>query len=339
MIDSVPLIQNANDAQQINASIIAMKKASRELDEKIVKLNSLNSELDKKIALLDSGLTQEIEDRKEAINSLDVASVGGSGKYISAIRETDGKISATASDLATTVSSGNSQPVTSGGVYNVIDKINYSASARNIDTLYPSENGKSEVFGGNFSGNVPEAMGTAILKTFRVSAINSSEVQIYQEWEAYGTSASSYAPNQYFRFGYFTGSASPTWTDWQKIIRNTDVTNSISNGNPAPIASGAIFSFRRNLFYDTGLLTLIDNQEKTVTLSSSRMYLYINIHAINGQELVILNCFNGNLRQTRITHAYGGSDTVITNSGQNVTFKATGSCRGHLLLLTDYAAT
>ena len=116
MIDSVPLIQNANDAQQINASIIAMKKASKELDEKIVKLNSLNSELDKKIALLDSGLNKEIEDRKEAINSLDVASVGGSGKYISAISETDGKISATAGDITSSVSSGNSQPVTSGGV-------------------------------------------------------------------------------------------------------------------------------------------------------------------------------------------------------------------------------
>lgn len=116
MIDSVPLIQNANDAQQINASIIAMKKASRELDEKIVKLNSLNSELDKKIALLDSGLNKEIEDRKEAINSLDVSSVGGSGKYISAISETDGKISATVSDITSSVSSGNSQPVTSGGV-------------------------------------------------------------------------------------------------------------------------------------------------------------------------------------------------------------------------------
>lgn len=116
MIDSVPLIQNANDAQQINASIIAMKKASRELDEKIVKLNSLNSELDKKIALLDSGLSKEIEDRKEAINSLDVPSVGGSGKYISAISETDGKISATASEITSSVSSGNSQPVTSGGV-------------------------------------------------------------------------------------------------------------------------------------------------------------------------------------------------------------------------------
>jgi hypothetical protein len=125
MIDSVPLIQNANDAQQINASIIAMKKASRELDEKIVKLNSLNSELDKKIALLDSGLNKEIEDRKEAINSLDVSSVGGSGKYISAISETDGKISATASDITSSVSSGNSQPVTSGAVFNALEnKVN-----------------------------------------------------------------------------------------------------------------------------------------------------------------------------------------------------------------------
>ena len=120
MIDSVPLIQNANDAQQINASIIAMKKASRELDEKIVKLNSLNSELDKKIAILNGGLNKEIEDSKEAINSLDVSSVGGSGKYISAISEADGKINATASEITSSVSSGNSQPVTSGGVYQQI---------------------------------------------------------------------------------------------------------------------------------------------------------------------------------------------------------------------------
>ena len=135
MIDSVPLIQNANDAQQINASIIAMKKASRELDEKIVKLNSLNSELDKKIALLDNGLNKEIEDRKEAINSLDVSSVGGSGKYISAISETDGKISATASDITSSVSSGNSQPVTSGGVYN-LTSINTNTSKTDANLCY-----------------------------------------------------------------------------------------------------------------------------------------------------------------------------------------------------------
>ena len=143
MIDSVPLIQNPNDAQQINASIIAMKKASKELDEKILKLNNLNKELDKKIAVIDSGLAQEITDRENAdnaeatnrntaitnaVNSLDVASVGGSGKYISAISETDGKINATASDLATEVTSGNSQPVTSGGVAEAIDAMSYDFS-------------------------------------------------------------------------------------------------------------------------------------------------------------------------------------------------------------------
>ena len=113
MIDSVPLIQNANDVQQINASIIAMKKVSRELDEKIAQFNKL--------------LSQEITNREkaitEAINSLDVPSVGGSGKYISAISETDGKISATESDITSTVSSGNSQPVTSGGVAEAIQGV------------------------------------------------------------------------------------------------------------------------------------------------------------------------------------------------------------------------
>ena len=119
---------------------------------------------------------------------------------------------------------------------------------------------------------------------------------------------------------------------------NISPTESILDGNPSPIASGAIYSLRCGLFYDTGLLFLKDNEEKTVTLNASRMYLYINIHAINGQELVILNCYNGVLKQTRITHAYGGSDTVITNSGQDVTFKSTSNCRGHLLLLTDFTA-
>ena len=36
----------------------------------------------------------------DSIAALDVASVGGSGKYISAISETDGKISATVTDTA-----------------------------------------------------------------------------------------------------------------------------------------------------------------------------------------------------------------------------------------------
>lgn len=51
-----------------------------------------------------------------AIGTLDVSSVGGSGKYISAISETDGKISATVETMDTTPTANSTVPVTSGGV-------------------------------------------------------------------------------------------------------------------------------------------------------------------------------------------------------------------------------
>lgn len=55
-----------------------------------------------------------------AIGALDVSSVGGSGKYISAISETDGKISATAETMDTTPTSGSEKAVTSGAVYTAL---------------------------------------------------------------------------------------------------------------------------------------------------------------------------------------------------------------------------
>ena len=51
-----------------------------------------------------------------AIQALDVSSVGGDGKYISAISETDGKISATATTMDTTPTANSTKAVTSGGI-------------------------------------------------------------------------------------------------------------------------------------------------------------------------------------------------------------------------------
>ena len=50
------------------------------------------------------------------ISGLSVSSVGGSGKYIEAISETDGKISATVQNIANEVTANNMQPVTSNAV-------------------------------------------------------------------------------------------------------------------------------------------------------------------------------------------------------------------------------
>ena len=57
----------------------------------------------------------------DAINALDVSSVGGSGKYISAISETDGKISATAGDIDSAVTANSNNLITSGGVYDAFN--------------------------------------------------------------------------------------------------------------------------------------------------------------------------------------------------------------------------
>ena len=51
-----------------------------------------------------------------AIQALDVSSVGGDGKYISAISETDGKISAAATTMDTTPTANSTKAVTSGGI-------------------------------------------------------------------------------------------------------------------------------------------------------------------------------------------------------------------------------
>lgn len=60
-------------------------------------------------------------DITSAIQALDVASQGGDGKYIKAISETDGKISATAETMDTAPTANSTNAVTSGGVKTAVD--------------------------------------------------------------------------------------------------------------------------------------------------------------------------------------------------------------------------
>lgn len=60
-------------------------------------------------------------DIASAIQALDVASQGGDGKYIKAISEADGKISATAETMDTTPTANSTKAVTSGGVKTALD--------------------------------------------------------------------------------------------------------------------------------------------------------------------------------------------------------------------------
>lgn len=62
-------------------------------------------------------------DITNAIQALDVSSAGGSGKYISAISETDGKISATAGNISGTVTAGDNAPVSGGAVADILSNL------------------------------------------------------------------------------------------------------------------------------------------------------------------------------------------------------------------------
>ena len=60
---------------------------------------------------------------RDAINALDVSETGGTGKYIKAISEVDGKIVPTEETMDTTPTEGSQKAVTSGGVKAAIDAI------------------------------------------------------------------------------------------------------------------------------------------------------------------------------------------------------------------------
>ena len=84
-------------------------------------------------ATINSGLTQSsvCSDISSAIGALDVASAGGSGKFISEVQQTDGKICATEGCISSAVTSGDSSPVSSDAVYNAIGALCAQASGGN----------------------------------------------------------------------------------------------------------------------------------------------------------------------------------------------------------------
>jgi hypothetical protein len=83
-----------------------------------------------------------VNDITNAINDLDVASVGGAGKYISEISETDGKISATATTMDTAPTASSTNAVTSGGIKTAIDTAESNAkNLANATGTLPVANG------------------------------------------------------------------------------------------------------------------------------------------------------------------------------------------------------
>jgi hypothetical protein len=105
-----------------------------------------------------------------AINALDVSSVGGAGKYISQISETDGKISATATSFDSTPTSGSINAVTSSGIKTALDA-KASKTLDDVTGILPVANGGT---GQNSLANVTVGAATKATKDSDGNAINAT---------------------------------------------------------------------------------------------------------------------------------------------------------------------
>lgn len=204
------------------------------------------------------------------------------GTYVAIIYvDENGNITNTASTPTATIEAGNTQPATSGGVQQAIEnaqgEIEILSTSTNIDTLYPSEDEKTKVYVGNITGTVPITVSPALITASRVKSTQSQERHIYQTWESF-SSETDYATVKYMRFGYFTGSGAPTWSAWVKILRDRDLTSSVTSGSSAPITSGGVYDALGDYpkYISSGEQSSITNMLNALGLTDTYLQLAFN---------------------------------------------------------------
>ena len=118
---SMPVNNETQLRQEVNTSIVALKREAFSLENLIAQAAQTLQDINKRLSELE-GKQGDYVKKADAT----VESVGGDGKYISAISETDGKINATATDLGNmvpvnSVTSGNMHSVTSNAVASILN--------------------------------------------------------------------------------------------------------------------------------------------------------------------------------------------------------------------------
>lgn len=283
-----------------------------------------------------------------ALGTLDVSSVGGAGKYISAISETDGKISATATTMDTTPTASSTNAVTSGGIKTALDgKSNTGHTHSNIVTEGDNRN----------VATVPDDYSNKLVfKGLKAkAAIDNPSSDTYSYLVGLrGWNNSSGGKSHELAFnnsGIFSRMGSTTsWEGWQKILTSDDLTaqartipQDISKGaNLVVNGCGTMMSnynfstceYLANTDLPTGVagcfhkagLTFFNNEKIAVntskayyleswyrvkTASTSTVRLSIACFDIDGKEIQANNICYGVGTLTKLTQDLNDGDTVV----------------------------
>ena len=115
--------------EQLQAILTAVSTRISEINNMIPEEASLQNQL------ADKAFVDDTVD--SAIGALDVGNIGGAGKYITTIRQTDGKVIAYAEDVASSVTEGDDNPVSSDAVNTAIEQVNSYIDG--IEELIPNQ--------------------------------------------------------------------------------------------------------------------------------------------------------------------------------------------------------
>lgn len=187
-----------------------------------------------------------------AVGTLDVSSVGGTGKYISEIKQEDGKISATPTSLASAPASGGTAAISSGAVYtaisdkitmenaygrgtNVIDVAGYSNDLNNITGVGRYWIGQTT---SKSAANMPFSVGTSGIGCELIVEKIQTDSRIRQTIIKNPGTISVEEIGKFWVRLLYSGSPenSPTWSNWF-LFAGTEIipSASLTSINPAQL--------------------------------------------------------------------------------------------------------
>ena len=190
-----------------------------------------------------------------ALGTLDVESVGGAGKYISAISETDGKISATVETMDSTPTSNSTKAVTSDGIYEYVNSSVSTNTAYFIGTFDSVE--ELEAYSGIITNN----------DYAFVTSTDSSGNTLYNRYKYNGSTHT-------WSFEYALNNSSFTSAQWATIqsgLTSSDKTklDGIQSGANKTIVDAAMSASSTNPVQNKVVNTALARKQDTLTFDST----------------------------------------------------------------------
>ena len=253
-----------------------------------------------------------------AVSGLSVPSVGGNGKYLSAISETDGKISATAGDIDSVVTANSNNLITSGGVANAInnlpvDRYNFIFTDDNAHTYYIGKTTAAQIVQAYTNiyirgGRVDNEYGCGFISIYGSNIIDGklllampnvtiiftqrdNEIEMYIRLESYTGLVLELTPSSKFNVNIQEVSqieGNIIWNNtWKYITTTADITDQVSANNMNAVTSNAVANAIQNANYVMDIAD--DNDPDNFPFDAMRIYRvrHYNIGWIGDDGLII----------------------------------------------------